>query len=162
MPASYEYRVVPAPTRGLKGKGIRGTEDRFAHAIEDLMNRMALDGWEYQRAETLPSEERQGLTGVTTTYRNVLVFRRARAADPAPFQPRLLAAPEDAVSRKPAQAEPPATPPEDETPQDGATVDPGLADALRRRAATLLGGRIAGGTAAEAAPATDGRTAAER
>jgi hypothetical protein len=51
------------------------------------MNDMAREGWEYLRADTLPCEERAGLTGKTTTYQNVLVFRRvvARVADaPAP------------------------------------------------------------------------------
>lgn len=72
----YEYKVVPAPAKGKKAKGVRGTVARFAFALEDLMNQMGAEGWEYQRAETLPSEERHGLTSVTTTYRNMLVFRR--------------------------------------------------------------------------------------
>jgi hypothetical protein len=79
---SYEYRVVAAPTKGVKAKGIKSAEARFSHAIEQLMNDMALDGWEYQRAETLPSIERSGLTSTTTQWRNVLVFRRARETAP--------------------------------------------------------------------------------
>lgn len=90
----YEYKVIPAPQKGQKAKGVRGHEARFAYALEDLMNRMGAEGWEYQRAETLPSEERHGLTSVTTTYRNMLVFRRARDGGAQGFQPRLLAAPE--------------------------------------------------------------------
>ena len=89
----YEYRVVPAPAKGLKAKGVRGHEARFAYALQDLMNRMGADGWEYQRAETLPSEERHGLTSTTTTFRNVLVFRRIKIETPAPA-PRLLAPPD--------------------------------------------------------------------
>lgn len=42
---------------------------------------MAAEGWEYVRAETLPSEERSGLAGRNTVYHNVLVFRRERRAD---------------------------------------------------------------------------------
>jgi hypothetical protein len=57
------------------------------------MNGMAGYGWEYQRAETLPSIERAGLTGTTTEWRNVLVFRRLRAGDAEEFQPELLPAP---------------------------------------------------------------------
>jgi hypothetical protein len=51
---------------------------------------MGADGWEFQRAETLPSQERSGLTSTVTTYRNVLVFRRACADDLEQFQPILL------------------------------------------------------------------------
>lgn len=72
----YEYRVIAAPSRGVKAKGINSSEARFSHALEDMMNTMASEGWEYQRAETLPSTERAGLTSTTTTWRNVLVFRR--------------------------------------------------------------------------------------
>lgn len=88
----YEYKVVPAPTKGQKAKGIRGPEARFAHAVQELMNAMAEHGWEYQRAETLPSTERAGLTGSTTEWRNMLVFRRLRAVQE---RPELLPAPSD-------------------------------------------------------------------
>ncbi|WP_412070680.1 DUF4177 domain-containing protein [Pseudooceanicola nanhaiensis] len=88
----FEYKVVPAPSRGQKAKGVKTPESRFAHALEQVMNDMAAEGWEYLRAETLPSEERSGLTSTTTTYRHVLVFRRPRPSDPAPFQPELLEA----------------------------------------------------------------------
>ncbi len=85
---SYEYKVVPAPTRGVKAKGIKSAEDRFAHALEMEMNNLAADGWEYLRADTLPSEQREGLIGKTTVYQNMLVFRRpkktAQAAAPQP------------------------------------------------------------------------------
>ncbi len=72
----YEYRVVPAPTRGRKARGVKRPEMKFSLALQDLMNQMGADGWEYQRAETLPSVERAGLTSTTTEWRNVLVFRR--------------------------------------------------------------------------------------
>lgn len=89
----YEYKVVPAPAKGIKGKGVRGAEARFSFAIQELMNGMAGYGWEYQRAETLPSIERSGIAGSTTEWRNVLVFRRPRSGDAAEFQPELLPAP---------------------------------------------------------------------
>ncbi|SDE17736.1 DUF4177 domain-containing protein [Ruegeria marina] len=75
----YEYKVVPAPARGTKAKGVKTPEGRFALSVESLLNEMGAEGWEYQRAELLPSEERTGLTGSVTNWRNVLVFRRARA-----------------------------------------------------------------------------------
>lgn len=77
---SYEYKVVPAPTRGLKAKGVKTAEDRFAHALETAMNDLAANGWEYLRADTLPSEQREGLLSKTTVYQNMLVFRRAKAS----------------------------------------------------------------------------------
>ena len=77
---NFEYKVVPAPKKGLKGKGIKGAEEKFANALATVMNELGADGWEYQRSDTLPSEERSGLRGKTTTFHNVLVFRRAIAA----------------------------------------------------------------------------------
>jgi hypothetical protein len=74
--SAYEYKVVPAPARAEKVKGVRAPEARFARAVENLMNAQAAEGWEYLRAETLPSEERKGLGGRTTRWRTVLVFRR--------------------------------------------------------------------------------------
>ncbi len=73
----FEYKVVPAPRHGLKAKGVKGTQARFANALETVMNDLGLEGWEYQRTDTLPVEERQGLTGKLTTFQNMLVFRRA-------------------------------------------------------------------------------------
>jgi len=81
---SYEYKVVPAPVRGEKARGLKTAPDRFANALATLMNRLGQDGWEYLRAETLPAEERAGLMRHTTVYHNVLVFRRPlSAATPA-------------------------------------------------------------------------------
>lgn len=77
----FEYKVVPAPLKGVKAKGVKTAEGRFAVSVEQVLNQMAQDGWEYQRAELLPSEERSGLTGSTTNWRNVLVFRRVVAEE---------------------------------------------------------------------------------
>ena len=100
----YEYKVVPAPTKGLKARGLKTPESRFANALQQLMNDMGADGWEFQRAETLPSQERSGLTSTVTTYRNVLVFRRARAraGDLEQFQPILLKTTEEDEQTAPA------------------------------------------------------------
>ncbi len=77
----YEYKVIPAPQKGAKAKGVKTPEGRFATSVEQVLNEMGQQGWEYQRAELLPSEERSGLTGSTTNWRNVLVFRRVIEAD---------------------------------------------------------------------------------
>ena len=36
--SKHEYKVVPAPMKGMKAKGVKGTPARFAHALEVLMN----------------------------------------------------------------------------------------------------------------------------
>lgn len=114
-----EYTVIPAPSRGEKAPGARTGAERFAHALTIEINRMAARGWEYVRAETLPCEERSGLTSRTTVYHNVLVFRRrlpslaavqepeaaARAAltaPPAPLAETSAAASGPAVESRPA------------------------------------------------------------
>ena len=86
---AFEYKVVPAPHKGTKAKGVKTPEDRVAYSIENILNQRAAEGWEYQRAELRPSEERSGLTGSTTNWRNVLIFRRQMSPAPvqaAPFQ----------------------------------------------------------------------------
>ena len=103
----YEYKVVPAPTKGKKAKGVKGAEARFSHAIQELMNGLAGYGWEYQRAETLPSIERSGLTSTTTEWRNVLVFRRLRENDAEAFAPELLPAPKPPPSHQQPWLRPP-------------------------------------------------------
>ncbi|WP_299944915.1 DUF4177 domain-containing protein [uncultured Ruegeria sp.] len=120
----YEYKVVPAPQKGTKAKGVKTPEGRFATSIEQLLNQIGQDGWEYQRAELLPSEERSGLTGSTTNWRNVLVFRRALAVEEdaqpeAPEQddtptPRPVPGPDEILAKPPVAAPAPIS----EQPQD--------------------------------------------
>ncbi|KPQ20617.1 MAG: hypothetical protein HLUCCA24_01985 [Rhodobacteraceae bacterium HLUCCA24] len=86
--SAYEYRVVPAPARAEKMKGVSAPEMRFAMSVEKLMNHYAAEGWEYLRAETLPSEERKGLAGRTVQQRTLLIFRRALSGTTAEHAPR--------------------------------------------------------------------------
>ncbi|MEO9826185.1 MAG: DUF4177 domain-containing protein [Paracoccaceae bacterium] len=84
---NFEYKAIPAPHQGTKAKGVKSTEDRFALSMTDQLNEMAAEGWEYVRAETLPCDERKGLTGTQTVYQNVLIFRRLEAgAEPLALQ----------------------------------------------------------------------------
>lgn len=76
----YEYTAIAAPLRGEKARDAKTPTDRYALALTGELNRMAADGWEYVRADVLPSEERSGLTGRATVYHNLLVFRRSRSA----------------------------------------------------------------------------------
>ena len=92
----FEYKVMPAPKRGKKGKGVKGSEAQFANALGITMNEAAADGWEYLRTDTLPCEERQGLTGRVTVFQNMLVFRRpleVEVEEAAPAEPPLTALP---------------------------------------------------------------------
>ena len=86
----FEFKVIPAPRRAEKARGLKTTADRFAHTLALVMNDLARDGWEYLRADTLPCEERTGLTGKSTSYQTLLIFRRAitaKATDPVAVVP---------------------------------------------------------------------------
>lgn len=115
----YEYKVVPAPRKGQKSKGLRTPEARFAYALQQLMNELATDGWEYQRAETLPSLERSGLASSTKEWRHVLVFRRPLAQTTESFAPDLLPPPEESALPAPEEDRP-STPSETVTPDSEA------------------------------------------
>lgn len=116
----FEYKVVPAPNRGKKSRGVKTPEARFANGVETVLNEMAAQGWEFQRAEMLPSEERSGFTGSKTNWRNLLVFRRALASAStmdSPAEPQLqhaaqvtaaAAAAEDAAPALLSETEPEA------------------------------------------------------
>lgn len=99
----YEYKVVPAPRKGQRSKGIRGTEGRFANVLQELMNQFGAEGWEYQRTDTLPCEERSGLTGKTTVFQNMLIFRRALDSDVAPQPGAVAEIPNQTSPETPAQ-----------------------------------------------------------
>lgn len=92
----FEYKVIPAPKRGEKARGVKSTEDRFAHTLTQLMNDLGAEGWDYVRADSLPCDERVGLTGTRTTFQNVLVFRRQLAAGAEVAAPLRLMATEAA------------------------------------------------------------------
>jgi hypothetical protein len=144
MAQEHDYRVIPAPTRGEKAKGVKGAAEQFAHALTQTMNRMAAEGWEYLRAETLPCEERDGWFGRKTTQRHMLVFRRpARSAAGAGTAPAVPAPAAPTVPAVPAAPAPivkfaPAAPAPEAEGRAEALRTPGAMQALewaRRRAA---------------------------
>ena len=98
--SQVEYKVIPAPTRGRKGEGVKTPEGRFALGLEDTLNEMAQGGWQYLRSDILPSVERQGLTSSHTVYRSVLVFQRDLRPRDACETP---ASDSDADTARPAQ-----------------------------------------------------------
>ncbi len=107
----YEFKVIPAPRRGEKATGVKTTEERFALALMALMNELGAEGWDYVRADTLPVDERSGLTGTKTTFQNLLVFRREIAADAVRPEPQ--AEPSFVATRRvgPAEVGPGVAPP---------------------------------------------------
>lgn len=112
-----EYKVVPAPEKAPKVRGLKGPA-LFARAMEDVMNELAQDGWTYLRADTLPQEERSGLTNKTTTYRNLLVFQRITPDDAAEGTAEGTAI---ATTIQPATPAPVATPNPTPEPEDEVT-----------------------------------------
>jgi hypothetical protein len=109
----YEYHVVPAPRRGEKARGAKTTEERFALALTRLMNDLGRDGWDYLRADTLPCEERAGLTGKTTAFQHMLIFRRTLAETPREEPAALMLTAAPVTAKAPGTAAVPvvATPP---------------------------------------------------
>jgi len=146
----YEYKVVPAPVKGERAKGVKGTQARFAHALSSLMNELGREGWEYQRADTLPCEERQGLTGKTTSFQNMLVFRRVIEADAPVFSSERAEephTPEEIAAN--ASATLSATPDEGRAPTIAPLADAGPAPALGPARAADAPEETRGGVAAE-------------
>lgn len=134
--AQFEYKVVPAPKRGLKAKGIKGSEAQFANALTTLMNAAAAEGWHYQRTDSLPCEERQGLTGRVTVFQNMLVFRRSLPeAAPVVAEAAALAVP---VEVPPATAPAPVVAEVAASPEPARPApDPRVAETLTRGEAEM-------------------------
>ena len=127
--SQFEYSVIPAPSRGEKAKDAKTPTDRYSVALTAELNRMARDGWEYVRADVLPSEERSGLAGRSTVYHNLLVFRRTVTAPvaaplPRPPQPEYPAAASPMRAPEPVPALPQAASPATSDHSAGATPEP--------------------------------------
>ncbi len=115
----WEYKVVPAPTKGMKAKGVKTPEARFALAVETTINTLAAEGWMYHRTDMLPSIERAGLTSTSTQWRNLLIFKRPLAGDETPEVLEMLPPPEEVSDAEaddaPADASDEATDPASES-----------------------------------------------
>lgn len=72
----YEYRVIPAPTKAGKAKGEKTPEGRFAAELQRLLCELGAEGWSYLRTDTLPAQERAGLTSSREVWRTMLIFQR--------------------------------------------------------------------------------------
>ncbi len=103
----YEFKVIPAPRKGEKSRGVKTVEDRFALALTMAMNEMGREGWDYVRSDSLPVDERVGFTGTKTTYQNMLVFRRELDVSPLTMASDRIVEPVAAPSRRIGPAEVP-------------------------------------------------------
>ena len=79
--AALRIQSCPRPAERHQSQGREDTRRTICQFDRTIAEPDGKDGWEYQRAELLPSEERTGLTGSATNWRNVLVFRRAVETD---------------------------------------------------------------------------------
>lgn len=122
----YEYKLIPAPKRADRARGVKGAEARMAHTVETAINDLAREGWEYHRADVLPAEERQGLSGRSTVYHTLLVFRRPLERPETEAQFDLL----------PDVAEPDVTEPETEMAPAAPAEDPAPAESTPERPET--------------------------
>jgi hypothetical protein len=102
----FEYKVIAAPRRGEKAPGAKSTPDRFAVALSHLMNDLGAQGWDYLRADTLPVDERVGLTGTKTSFQTMLVFRRVVEAETVAEMPLHFTAREPVTVREPVAVAP--------------------------------------------------------
>jgi hypothetical protein len=130
FPIMHEYKVVPAPGRAVKVRGLKTTGERFAHTVTEVLNDLGAEGWEFLRSETLPCEERKGWFGGTrTSTQIVLVFRRplpdarALAAEPVLRRPGVEAG--EGAAPLALRASPPAPPLTTAPPLSGAQSQPG-------------------------------------
>ena len=76
----FDYKVIPAPRKSDKVKGLKTGADRFAYTLAAFLNDLGREGWEYLGTEVLPAEERTGLVGHKTVEHRVMLFRRLLAA----------------------------------------------------------------------------------
>ncbi len=74
--AMHEYKVVPAPLRAEKSRGLKTTADRFANTLAERINAEAAGGWQFVRTETLPCEERRRWGANRATTQVVMIFAR--------------------------------------------------------------------------------------
>lgn len=73
----YEYLALPAPSQTKSAKGQKTAVDRLAVAMTEMINKMAAEGWEFMRTETLTVEDRPHRFSKTVErIETVVVFRR--------------------------------------------------------------------------------------
>ncbi|CTQ51355.1 hypothetical protein JDO7802_03394 [Jannaschia donghaensis] len=82
----YEYDVIPAPKKPQRIAGLTREDDRVAHELSELFNDMAVEGWEYVRADTINIDDVTGIAGNVPKAHTLLVFRRPLILPAVPTQ----------------------------------------------------------------------------
>ena len=101
----FEYKCVAAPEKARRRRGAKTRTDRVALAMQDILAAEAVGGWEYQRTDLIPVEEKSGMfSRAHEVHRAVMVFRRP-AASSAP-RPAVQASPVSAPAPQPHVEQP--------------------------------------------------------
>ncbi|MEZ7813111.1 MAG: hypothetical protein ACI9O0_000861 [Paracoccaceae bacterium] len=72
----YEYKVVAMPEQAAKTAGLRGKANQFAQTVNNMMNAVGREGWEYQGLEVLSYQSRTWYGSKTNHDHTVMLFRR--------------------------------------------------------------------------------------
>ena len=156
----FDYKVVPAPRRTKKVKGVKTPEELFALTLTEVINEHARQGWEYLRSESLTAETPGGWFRRTRSAEHtVLVFRQPRET----LGPRLVAANGDDAHgptserpelKPPLRHEPKMDPVPAPTPEMRAGPEPDASEGSRQPDRSLAGRVQAGLQLRDAAPDT--------
>ncbi len=140
----FEYKVVPAPVRAVRVKGLKTTAERFAHTLAESINAESAGGWQFVRCETMPCETRSAFGATKQSQQVVMIFTRetgvrrpdagaalaAAQAAPAGIDPEAERAAPPVVAPAPKLAAKPAPQP---APQPAAAVEDEPAAPAKRR-----------------------------
>lgn len=86
----FEYKLLPVPAPSKKAKGRKALPDRMGHALGELMNAEAKQGWEFSRQESFSVEEKSGLMGKEKHMEcRYLIFRREVTLEAMPLDQKL-------------------------------------------------------------------------
>jgi len=86
----FEYKLLPVPAPAKKAKGRKTLPERMAHALTELMNAEAKQGWAFSGQESFPVEEKSGLMGKETQVNcRYMVFRREISLEAMPLDQKL-------------------------------------------------------------------------
>ncbi len=86
----FEYKLLPVPAPAKKAKGRKTIPERMAHAVGEMMNDQARDGWEFTRQESFSVDGKTGLMGKETHMEcRYMVFRREVGMAAMPLDKKL-------------------------------------------------------------------------
>lgn len=75
----YEYKLTAVPTRGRPQKSRRGLHEAFGVAIEEKMNKMIHDGWDFVEFRDVPVIERRVLRANVERTATMMLFKRSKS-----------------------------------------------------------------------------------